>query len=561
VRENVTTSYRGANYEIGRGDHFYGIWAAGAPRSLPPLEWWPETAEGWSAAWSRFTAIEAPSSIIHAAGPGAWGQAPGPGWGAGTPAPGQGTTPAPGQGTTPAPGAGPTPAFGPGPATPAHGPGTATPAAGWRTGVIAWALLFLGVICGVIGLFPSYLGGSSLASQASDLVPHLFYLAGWTAGAVLIVRGGARMQAGALIAGGVSAITLGLFLADVGQRISGTAAGAGVWQGLIGWVACTAGAVYGWRISRAGAPARPHKRELGPIVLVLLAGIGTAVAFAPSWDSYLLRNSAGATATVTAGNAFANPGAVIAGNVITMAALILVVAAAALWRPVRHGGLLIAGALIPLVAQAISALIQLGQTTAPELFGISPAQAAQESLTVSNGLTPAFWIYCVFVVALAAACGWMFLAPDARSQEPHIGGPVFPAGWWDPGMAGPMATPGVPATNEGAPAGAPASAAPASAAQPAATGEGAAEAADLAATGDDSPDLAVAEPAGSDPAVSDAVSDSAVSEPAASEPAVSELASPGSPASPPAAATEDAPSAGGEPRPGAEEGETGGSAD
>ena len=63
VFDNVTISYRGAGYEIGRGEHYYGIWAVAAPQSQP-LEWWPETPEGWSGAWSRFTAIETPGTIM-----------------------------------------------------------------------------------------------------------------------------------------------------------------------------------------------------------------------------------------------------------------------------------------------------------------------------------------------------------------------------------------------------------------------------------------------------------------------------------------------------------------
>src|ERR1035441_9530717 len=50
VFDKVTITYRGATYEIGRGRDFYGIWTVGGPRSHP-LEWWPETAEGWGGAW------------------------------------------------------------------------------------------------------------------------------------------------------------------------------------------------------------------------------------------------------------------------------------------------------------------------------------------------------------------------------------------------------------------------------------------------------------------------------------------------------------------------------
>ena len=90
-----------------------------------------------------------------------------------------------------------------------------------------------------------------------------------------------------------------------------------------------------------------------------LAAIGTAITFAPAWDSYTLRAASGATQTLTAGNAFANPAPVIIGDVVVMVALVGVVIIAALWRPVRLGAVLLAGAAIPMVAQAISALVQV----------------------------------------------------------------------------------------------------------------------------------------------------------------------------------------------------------
>ena len=91
-------------------------------------------------------------------------------------------------------------------------------------------------------------------------------------------------------------------------------------------------------------------------MLLVLAGLGTAAAFVPAWDNFTLRAAAGQTQTLTAGNAFADPGPVIAGNVVVMVALAAVVIAAALWRPARHGAVLLAGAVIPMAAQAISAL-------------------------------------------------------------------------------------------------------------------------------------------------------------------------------------------------------------
>jgi len=359
VPGSVTISYRGAGYEIGRGQGFYGIWTTGESRSQP-LEWWPETPAGWHGAWSRFTTIETPGTIVataqHTAGQHTAGQ---------------------------------------------HTAVAAVTASSLRA-VIAASLLAVGVGCGVAGLFPAYLYGANLAGAPADLVPHVIYFAAWAASALLILLGGERLRAGALLGVGTSVVTFGFFFADAGTVIAGGAhlAGAGLVLGLVGWAACAAGAGVAFARRPGGAPGRPHDHEIGLVLALALAALGTAVAFAPSWDSYLLRTSAGAAQSLTAGNAFANPAPVIAGDVAVMVALVVVVVAADLWRPVRQGTALLAGAIIPMAAQAISAFVQFGEATSPTQFRISPVQAAQAGLTISNGLTPAFWIYCAFVVAL-----------------------------------------------------------------------------------------------------------------------------------------------------------------
>ena len=152
--------------------------------------------------------------------------------------------------------------------------------------------------------------------------------------------------------------------------------------------------------------------------MLVLAGLGVAAAFAPAWDSFTLRSAAGQTQSLTLGNAFSNPGLVIAGDLAVMLALAAVVIAAALWRPVRHGAVLLAGAVIPMAAQALSALVQAGQAPSPTQFGISSAQASQIGLTISSGLTPAFWIYCGFLVALIVSCAWMLFTPHPVTPHP-----------------------------------------------------------------------------------------------------------------------------------------------
>jgi hypothetical protein len=256
-------------------------------------------------------------------------------------------------------------------------------------------------------------------------------------------------RTGALLGIGLSAVTFGLFVADLGEVISGGASllGAGLVLSLIGWLACAAGSAVALtarpapigrthplaETSRAaGWPARPRRTDAGPIALLLLAAVGTVAAFAPSWDSYTLTQTTTGTAqTITAGNAFVNPGLVIAGNVAVMVAVVAVAVLAALWRPARQGAVLLVGAIVPLAAQAISALILVSEPATPSLFGISQAQASAAGLTITSGVTPIFWVYCVFVISLLISCAWMLTTPHYPAMPTSVPfpepGPVHPS--------------------------------------------------------------------------------------------------------------------------------------
>jgi hypothetical protein len=400
VFDKVTIAYRGAGYELGQGRGFYGVWAVGAPLH-EPLQQWAETPEGWNAAWTRFAGMEAPGTIVPV---------------------GRGNPPV---GSSGSPGS-----EGSGPAAAPYGAG---PAAGGKGGaIVAAALLGVGVILGVAGLFPGYLGSVSLADRTDQVLPHAIYLGVWTLSALLIVLGGARLRIGALLSLGLSAITFGLFFSDVGLATSGTGAsgGTGLVLSAVGWAACTAGAVLAFLVrpaaGRAGSLGRPSGAALGPAVMLILAGLGVAATFAPAWDSFTLRTAAGQTQSLTLGDAFSGstPGLVITGDVLVMLAVAVTVVVAAFWRPVRHGGVLLAGVAIPMAAQAISALVQASQPASPAQFGISNAQATQLGLTISSGLTPAFWIYCAFLAVLLVSCAWMLFTP----QQAFAAGPVPPAG-------------------------------------------------------------------------------------------------------------------------------------
>jgi hypothetical protein len=365
VRESVNIAYRGASYEIGRAKDYYGLWTTGSPRCEPVVRW-PATPEGWNAAWSQFVASERPETIV--------------------------------------------------PVVAASEPELDVT----RRAYVAAGLLGLGVVLGLIGLFPSYLGGLSLSRQPANLVPHVIELAMWSTSAVLILLGGARRSVGVLLGVGTSVITFGLFFADAGTAIAAGAhlMGAGLTLALLGWVVCASGSVLALWLRSTGAPGKPRAPDTGVMVAAMIAAIGATVAFAPSWDRFTLRSASGVSHSLTAGNAFANPAPVIFGNVAVMVGIVAVVAVAVLWRPARLGAALLIGAIVPLVAQAISALVQVGEAISPTQFGISSAQATQAGLKISSGLTAAFWIYCVFVVARIGVAVLMLIPRRAVAPSP-----------------------------------------------------------------------------------------------------------------------------------------------
>ena len=425
--EKAIISHRGEKYEIGRGKRFYGIWVVGAPYDAP-VDRWPETRDGWEQAWTRFAAVEVPGTIAAVRSQRS---------GLGTLLKSRRAAAAT-AGT--ADGAAADAADGTAPGAVARRGGTAL--------LVGEGLLVLGVVLGLAGLFPAYAGGQSLLSQGDEVVPHLCYVIAWAISAGPIALSVSRPRAarlGALFALGLSAVTLGLFVSDIGEVVSGGASlGTGLIVSLLGWAACTAGAAIALVAScrdteparpgspgqagparpDCGWPAKPSRHHLGPLALLVLAGIGTAAAFAAAWDSYTVAQATlGTVKTLQEGDAFSNPGLVIAGNVAVMVAVVVVAVLAALWRPARQGALLLAGAIIPLAAQAVSALIQVSQP-AYSFFGLTQAQASQEGVTISSGVTPIFWVYCVFVISLLVSCAWLLTAPG---QPPVQASPWTPS--------------------------------------------------------------------------------------------------------------------------------------
>jgi hypothetical protein len=452
VPEKVTISHRGERYEIGMGKRYYAIWAVGAPRT-EPLDRWPETPEGWSQAWARFTAIETPGNIAAVPRPSALSALRGV---VGRAAAARGSAAEP------------------------DGGDASRPRRDAVIRLVAAGFLGIGVVLGVAGLFPAYFTGQSVVSTSDQLVPHLLYLATWAVAAVLVAGGKTRARIGALLGTGLSAVTFGLFASDLATGMSEHAGvGAGMVISLIGWIACAAGSVlalrlrpsagavtveagstqtavgygtpasvYGAPVPAYGTPVPPYggggyggsapataragifklrRSDAGTIALLTLCAIGAAASFVPSWDSYtIVQSSTGSSATQTAGNAFQNAGTVIFGDIACVIAIIGVAFLAGLWRPARHGAALLSGVIVAMAGQAISALIQVSHPASPELFDITPAQAQASGLSVSSGVTSIFWVFCLFVIAMALACAWLITTPSVASSPGTASNPVQP---------------------------------------------------------------------------------------------------------------------------------------
>jgi hypothetical protein len=420
VPEKVTISHRGARFEIGMGKRYYAIWAIGAPPTAP-VDRWPETTDGWSQAWARFTAIETPGTIAPVPRKRPFslsGLAGGQRGGSGS----------------------------------AGGHRGATKVFSGAIGTwIAAAVLAFGVLLGIAGLFPSYFTGQSLASTSDQLVPHIMYLVVWAAAAALALLGGSRARIGGLLGSGLSGVTFGLLASDLATATAGHAgAGAGMVITLGGWLACAVGSALALVATRDGQAAdgtpgagsargvlrRPRRSDIGAVTLLVLCAVGAAASFVPSWDSYrLAESSTGSAQTLTVGNAFDNPGWVIFGDMATVVVLIAVAVGAALWRPARHGSALLAGAIIAMAGQAVSALLQVSQPASPAQFGLSAAQAQADGLKISSGVTSIFWVYVVFVIAMAISCAWLATAPNGAASNPlpAYPGPNYPAGGYQAG--------------------------------------------------------------------------------------------------------------------------------
>ena len=308
----------------------------------------------------------------------------------------------------------------PGSVVPATTQGTAHDA----RSIVATLALGAAVGLGVASMLPDYLSGSSIASSPDLVVAHAIPLGGWLLAAALVAtsRLGAR-RIGSLLGLGIGVVELGLLLSDAGTVFAGGAhvGGAGLVLASLEWllatgasalVASSSGALSGFRDGRRDEDRRSTRHEPAPAGRLghkkattaagILAALATAGLYAPPWDRLVVELVAvGRTTVVTAGNAFANPAPVIAGNVVVMVSLVALPLVALSARSRRLGGAMLAGGVVAATSQVASALVQWREPVPPGEFGLSTPAAVAAGFHVSSGFTPVFYLFSAAVAVLA----------------------------------------------------------------------------------------------------------------------------------------------------------------
>jgi Protein kinase domain len=285
----------------------------------------------------------------------------------------------------------------PSPATfPATSPAPAAAGSRLRLGI---GLLVLGIAVGIASLFPEYQGFGSLASATDTLVTYSGFLVSWTAGLVLIVALRGRPAFGALLGLGTAAATLGVFAIDLSVAVTGSQAhvGPGLVLALLGWLSCTAGVALLIGRSPGGWPRRPHGRALAPAGLLVVAALGTAIAYGPTSFNYTWSGG-----SLISGDLYpVDWSLVTTANLFLMVIFVAAVIAAVLWVPARLGAAMAAGAIIPMAMQAVFTLVAVAEFVPPDATG---------------DVTPAFKAYCAFIIAGAIGCGWLATIRDVPQQ-------------------------------------------------------------------------------------------------------------------------------------------------
>ena len=344
----------------------------------------------------------------------------------------------------------------------------------WPATLLAGGLLAASVGLHIGAMFPAYPG--SPATPVVDIpyetAVYICLEVGWALAALAVLtrwspRGGVALGAG------LGAVEVGLIVTDltIGFQVSDGSA-AGIWFAIAGLACGLAGVLYGAGTTPPGAndartaqeepfskrysqpaypasaspagypgPASPQAAYPGPAsppaypapaskaaypgprpaiispvraLLSVMVAIVAVAAFWPSWDHYHLVYATGQVRDINLGNAFNQPAAIMAGEVVAGLAIGCTIVTAAFWRDAVVGAWAIAGTAIALASQVISGIVQVSEPIS-KLLG-TPSTSAVNLSASSVSLTGYWYVDLGATAALFLLAFWAVL--EARRARP-----------------------------------------------------------------------------------------------------------------------------------------------
>lgn len=273
----------------------------------------------------------------------------------------------------------------------------------------------------VAAMFPPYPGSppTPVVDSPYETAIYICLEVGWAL-AALAVLSRLSVRGGVALGAALGSIEVGLVLTDLAsgfQVSSGDAAGA--WLAVAGVAAGLAGVLYGASsLAPPQAKALPPGYSLRALLGVLLAAVAVA-AFWPSWDHYHLVTVSGQVENLDLGNAFSQPAAVMAGELLAGLALGLAVMVGAGWRDAATSAWALAGAAIALASQVASGAVQVTEPL-PRLLGPGASSAGVNLAASSVSLTAYWYMDAVATAAVALLALWAALqARQSPSPSPR----------------------------------------------------------------------------------------------------------------------------------------------
>jgi hypothetical protein len=278
----------------------------------------------------------------------------------------------------------------------------------------------------IAAMFPAYAGSPAtpVVQTPYETAIYICLEVGWALAALAVLSGWSA-RGGVALGAGLGTVEVGLVLTDVASGFQSSNGGeAGVWLAVAGVAAGLAGVLHG-----AGSlPAEARRASPGAgyplraLLGVLLAVVAVA-AFWPSWDHYHLVTASGQVDSIDVGNAFSQPAAVMAGELVAGIGLGIALITAAAWRDAATSALGLAGAAIALASQVISGAVQVTEPLVT-LLGPSPGSAGVKLASSSVSLTTYWYVDAATTAAIALLALWAALEARRRplATQPGVWG-------------------------------------------------------------------------------------------------------------------------------------------